>query len=57
MSQQEIQIAPKEYKNAVLDDLELQGALKTLNSRYGDLITRMGGRFGDYRSLTRKPKH
>ncbi|MGB5063923.1 MAG: carboxymuconolactone decarboxylase family protein [Candidatus Competibacter sp.] len=43
MSQQEIQITTKEYKNAVLDDIELQDALKALNPRYGDLITRVGG--------------
>lgn len=32
-----------EYKNAVLDDLELQEALKQLNPKFGDFVTRVAG--------------
>jgi 4-carboxymuconolactone decarboxylase len=31
------------YKNAVLDDLELQEALKDLNPKFGDFVTRVAG--------------
>ena len=31
------------YKNAVLDDLELQAALKDLNPKFGDFVTRVAG--------------
>lgn len=32
-----------EYKNAVLDDLELQEALKAINPKFGDFVTRVAG--------------
>ncbi len=31
------------YKNAVLDDHELQEALKQINPKYGDFVTRVAG--------------
>jgi 4-carboxymuconolactone decarboxylase len=31
------------YKNAVLDDRELQDALKSLNPNFGDFVTRVAG--------------
>ena len=31
------------YKNAVLDDHELQEALKVLNPKFGDFVTRVAG--------------
>lgn len=31
------------YKNAVLDDLELQEALKGINPQFGDFVTRVAG--------------
>ncbi len=31
------------YKNAVLDDQELQAALKQINPKYGDFVTRVAG--------------
>ena len=31
------------YKNAVLDDLELQEALKKINPKFGDFVTRVAG--------------
>lgn len=31
------------YKNAVLDDLELQSALKQINPKFGDFVTRVAG--------------
>ncbi len=31
------------YKNAVLDDLELQEALKGINPKFGDFVTRVAG--------------
>lgn len=31
------------YKNAVLDDRELQAALKSLNPNFGDFVTRVAG--------------
>ncbi len=31
------------YKNAVLDDYELQEALKELNPKFGDFVTRVAG--------------
>ena len=31
------------YKNAVLDDLELQANLKALNPKFGDFVTRVAG--------------
>ncbi len=31
------------YKNAVLDDLELQQALKKINPKFGDFVTRVAG--------------
>ncbi|MBE9169699.1 carboxymuconolactone decarboxylase family protein [Pleurocapsales cyanobacterium LEGE 06147] len=31
------------YKNAVLDDRELQNALKSLNPNFGDFVTRVAG--------------
>lgn len=31
------------YKNAVLDDKELQAALNRINPRFGELCTRVGG--------------
>lgn len=31
------------YKNAVLDDYELQAALKQINPKYGDFVTRVAG--------------
>jgi 4-carboxymuconolactone decarboxylase len=33
----------KPYKNAVLDDLELQEALKGINPKFGDFVTRVAG--------------
>lgn len=32
-----------QYKNAVLDDLDLQEALKKLNPKFGDFVTRVAG--------------
>ncbi|MGB3209005.1 MAG: hypothetical protein WBB28_28780 [Crinalium sp.] len=31
------------YKNAVLDDKELQQALKSINPKFGDFVTRVAG--------------
>ena len=31
------------YKNAVLDDIELQQALKKINPKFGDFVTRVAG--------------
>lgn len=31
------------YKNAVLDDIELQEALKQINPKFGDFVTRVAG--------------
>jgi len=31
------------YENAVLDDLELQDALKRINPKFGDFVTRVAG--------------
>ncbi len=31
------------YKNAVLDDLELQTALQNINPKFGDFVTRVAG--------------
>ena len=31
------------YKNAVLDDLELQQALSNINPKFGDFVTRVAG--------------
>lgn len=31
------------YENAVLDDLELQEALKQINPKFGDFVTRVAG--------------
>lgn len=31
------------YKNAVLDDRELQNALKSINPNFGDFVTRVAG--------------
>jgi 4-carboxymuconolactone decarboxylase len=31
------------YKNAVLDDVKLQDALKTINPKFGDFCTRVAG--------------
>ena len=31
------------YKNAVLDDLELQQALEKINPKFGDFVTRVAG--------------
>ena len=31
------------YKNAVLDDYELQSGLKQINPKYGDFVTRVAG--------------
>ncbi len=31
------------YQNAVLDDEELQHGLRSINPKYGDLISRVGG--------------
>lgn len=31
------------YKNAVLDDLELQEGLKAINPQFGDFVTRVAG--------------
>jgi len=31
------------FKNAVLDDLELQNALKGINPQFGDFVTRVAG--------------
>ncbi len=31
------------YKNAVLDDLELQAALQKINPEFGDFVTRVAG--------------
>ena len=31
------------YKNAVLDDLELQAGLKSINPKFGDFVTRVAG--------------
>lgn len=31
------------YENAVLDDLELQEALKRINPKFGDFVTRVAG--------------
>lgn len=31
------------YQNAVLDDLELQQALKNINPKFGDFVTRVAG--------------
>ncbi|MBD2357583.1 carboxymuconolactone decarboxylase family protein [Tolypothrix sp. FACHB-123] len=31
------------YKNAVLDDKELQAALKKINPKFGDFVTRVAG--------------
>ncbi|MEB3310933.1 MAG: carboxymuconolactone decarboxylase family protein [Snowella sp.] len=33
----------KNYQNAVLDDYELQSALKNLNPKFGDFVTRVAG--------------
>ncbi|MEH1860999.1 MAG: nuclear transport factor 2 family protein [Nostoc sp.] len=35
--------AHQKYKNAVLDDLELQAALKGINPKFGDFVTRVAG--------------
>ena len=31
------------YKNAVLDDKELQASLKSINTKFGDFVTRVAG--------------
>lgn len=31
------------YKNAVLDDKELQTSLKSINTKFGDFVTRVAG--------------
>ena len=31
------------YKNAVLDDKELQESLKSINPKFGDFVTRVAG--------------
>jgi 4-carboxymuconolactone decarboxylase len=31
------------YKNAVLDDMDLQKALKNINPKFGDFVTRVAG--------------
>ncbi|WP_226889422.1 nuclear transport factor 2 family protein [Nostoc sp. MG11] len=33
----------RKYKNAVLDDLELQAGLKSINPKFGDFVTRVAG--------------
>ena len=43
MAADQKKIQAMEYKNAVLDDKELQDALKNINPNFGDFVTRVAG--------------
>jgi 4-carboxymuconolactone decarboxylase len=44
------------YKNAVLDDLELQQALAEINPKFGDLCTRVAGEVWGLPHIDQKTK-
>ena len=44
------------YKNAVLDDIELQEALKQINPKFGDFVTRVAGEAWDLPLIDQKTK-
>ncbi|MFB2922006.1 MULTISPECIES: nuclear transport factor 2 family protein [Aerosakkonema] len=46
----------RRYKNAVLDDLELQEGLKTLNPKFGDFVTRVAGEAWGLPLISQKTK-
>ncbi|BBD70580.1 ethyl tert-butyl ether degradation EthD [Nostoc commune NIES-4072] len=44
------------YKNAVLDDLELQAGLKSINPKFGDFVIRVAGEAWDLPLIDQKTK-
>ena len=44
------------YKNAVLDDKELQQGLNSINAKFGDFVTRVAGEVWSSPSLDQKTK-